>query len=65
VGLAEIALARNDATRAATLFGEARERFVSGYDDAGAAEIEERLRALAKPTLKVVGYDHEPYSRFV
>jgi hypothetical protein len=39
--------------------------FISGYDDAGAAEIDERLRALAEPTLKVVGYDQEPYSRFV
>jgi predicted ATPase len=53
--LAEIALTRNDAQRAAALLTEARERFVSGHDDAGAAEIDERLRALAKPTLKIAG----------
>jgi predicted ATPase len=53
--LAEIALARNDRQCAAALLTEARERFVSGHDDAAAAEIDERLRALAKPTLKIVG----------
>ena len=47
--LAEVALIRNDRQRAAALFTEARERFVSGYDDAAAAGIDERLRALAKP----------------
>jgi predicted ATPase len=53
--LAEIALARNDQQRGAALLTEARERFVSGHDDAGAAEIDERLRALTKPALKIAG----------
>jgi tetratricopeptide (TPR) repeat protein len=53
--LAEIALARDDRQRAAALLAEARERFVSGHDDAGAAEIDERLRALTKPALKIAG----------
>jgi predicted ATPase len=53
--LAEIALTRNDGQRAAALLIEARERFVSGHDDAGAAEIDERLRTLAKPALKIAG----------
>jgi hypothetical protein len=53
--LAEVALARDDRQRAAALLTEARERFASGHDDAGAAEIDERLRTLAKPTLKIAG----------
>ena len=53
--LAEVALTRNDGQRAAALLTEARERFASGHDDAGAAGIDERLRALAKPTQRVAG----------
>jgi predicted ATPase len=53
--LAELNLTRNDGQRAAALFTEAHERFVSGHDEAGAAEIERRLRAVAKRTQEIAG----------
>ena len=47
-GLAEVALLRGDAERAAALFTEARDRYAADDDAGGVAAVEERLRSLAK-----------------
>ncbi len=45
-GLAEVAVLRGDLERAATLFADARARYVSTDDELGVASVEERLRAV-------------------
>jgi tetratricopeptide (TPR) repeat protein len=50
-GLAEVALLRGDAERASALLVEARDRYASRTDAAGVADVEERLRELAKGPL--------------
>jgi hypothetical protein len=47
-GLAEVALLRGDEKRASELLTDARERYAARHDAVGAADVEERLRALAK-----------------
>ena len=47
-GLAEVALLRDDLQRARALFAEARDRYAARDDALGVADVEERLRALAK-----------------
>ena len=45
-GLAEVAALQGDAERAATLFGDARDRYAATGDELGVASVEARLRAL-------------------
>ncbi len=47
-GLAEVALLRDDVERARALLGQAHDRYAARGDRIGVAEVEERLRALAK-----------------
>jgi hypothetical protein len=47
-GLAEIAYRRGEAEHAAALLAEARERYAAGHDRMGVAEVERRLREVAK-----------------
>jgi hypothetical protein len=47
--LADTALNRDDTGRAARLLTEARDRFLAGHDELGAADVDQRLRALAVP----------------
>jgi len=72
-GLAEVALLRGDTGRASALLADARERYAARDDAVGVANIEERLRGLAKasakggkaapdrtsPTAMTKGEDHE------
>src|SRR5207302_6426156 len=51
-GLAEAALLKGDVERAATLFGEARERYLAKHDTPGVAAVEERMRALSNAPLR-------------
>ena len=51
-GLAEAALLRDDVERAQALLGEARDRYAARDDALGVAEVEERLRSLAKEAAK-------------
>ncbi|MGO9488691.1 MAG: ATP-binding protein [Solirubrobacteraceae bacterium] len=46
--LAEVALLRGDAARACELFDQAREKYLAGGSDAGAAAIQARLQTVAK-----------------
>lgn len=50
-GLAEVALLRGDLERARALLVEARDRYASRADAPGVADVEARLRTLAKPPL--------------
>ncbi|MGN6169004.1 MAG: ATP-binding protein [Solirubrobacteraceae bacterium] len=50
-GLAEVALLRDDMERARVLLREARDRYMSRDDALGVADVEERLRGLAKGAL--------------
>ena len=50
-GLAELALLRGEADRAATLLVDARDRYLARDDALGVAEVDERLGALAKQGL--------------
>ena len=50
-GLAEVALLRDDVERARALLGEARDRYAARDDALGVADVEERLRGLAKEAL--------------
>ena len=47
--LADTALKRDDRGCAARLLTEAGDRFLAGHDEVGAADVQERLRALAVP----------------
>jgi predicted ATPase len=49
--LAEVALLRNDVERAHALLGEARDRYAARDDALGVADVEERLRDVAKHPL--------------
>jgi tetratricopeptide (TPR) repeat protein len=50
-GLAEVALLRDDVGRARALLGEARDRYAARDDEVGVADVEQRLRGLAKEAL--------------
>ena len=60
-GLAEVALLRGDVERASGLFADARDRYAARDDALGVADVEERLRSLAKAPAKAgqrgAGYD--------
>jgi predicted ATPase len=47
-GLAEVALRRGDVKRATALLADARERYASRHDALGVADVERRLREVAK-----------------
>jgi tetratricopeptide (TPR) repeat protein len=49
--LAEIALLRDDLPKASALLGEARERYVARDDHLGVADVDGRLRRVAKDVL--------------
>jgi tetratricopeptide (TPR) repeat protein len=51
-GLAEVALLRDDPQQAGALFAEARDRYAARGDALGVADVEERLRGLAKEGLR-------------
>jgi predicted ATPase len=51
-GLAEVALLRGDVDRASALLADARERYAARDDALGVANVEERLRGLAKSSAK-------------
>jgi predicted ATPase len=46
--LAEVARLRGDAARAASLFGQARQRYLAAGDERGLAAVEQRMQSLAK-----------------
>jgi hypothetical protein len=50
-GLAEVALLRGDVERASALLVDARDRYAARDDTLGVADVEERLRGLAKDPL--------------
>jgi hypothetical protein len=50
--LAEVALLRGDTGRASALLADARERYAARDDAVGVANVEERLRGLAKASAK-------------
>ena len=50
-GLAEVAVLRGDVQRAAALFTDARDRYAARDDALGVADVERRLRDLAKDAL--------------